>query len=950
VEAANPAGMSDREAEVLQKVGAHLTNAKIASQMHISVRTVESHVSSLLRKFGVPDRRALAELAPAVAARPLPGPGAGPVVGLPSARTTFIGREQEQAAVLEALAGRNGRVVTLVGPGGVGKTRLAAKLAEMAAGQYPSGAVFIDLVPVRAGGVTRAVATLLDVTESAHQSLDAALHEYLARGRSLLVFDNCEHLIGEVPGVIEKLLADCQGLSVLATSRERLAIPGERTVTVGPLSLVTGGTGSAGSEATVLFTDRAQASDPGFSAAPEVVGEVCARLDGMPLAIELAAARCASLGVDGLLAGLDDHLRLLSGSRGTQERHRSLRSVIDWSHDLLDEDEQVMFRRAGAFVGGFDLDAAVAVCPGSSRGLVADLVGRLTDKSLLTHRGEDAGSRWRMLATIRAYALDRLAASGEEATVRAAHLRWAAAIAGDLERRAEAGEPWRDAFDAVAGDLRSALAGAPMLGAGGAGPDHGELSHRLARALGHLTYARRFMAEAREHYETAAAWAPDPAQAAVDLRAAADVALAEGRNGVSFDLLLGSAEEAEDAGDGSARAIALAFAATIADRFVMGFPQEVPHDRLRELVDEAVRACPPGDAVAAAYVAAAAAWTAQPDKTIPDPSLSGDALAAARRTGDPVLISGALDAMVNVLDQSGRIKEAHQLNQERAKLLDRMPRHDPRTGVEISDTFHMVTAIAVAAGDLPSALSSALTAQADDVAAVQPYVAASKLILPLVLQGRFDDATHQAAIMWETWLRAGCPPARIMGPATYGMVLACGLRDNQDGQRMWLGRAHELMDDGPGLVAEASLRAAASFTEARIYLHEGRTDAALEAVVSLRAEAEDWYGAPHWHSLRPYAWAIAAEVAVVAGLPDAASRLAAAQPAGKENYWAAACLARAAGRLHGDRDDLERALAGWEQIGARFEHACTLMLLSDRTDEARAELRALGCQPPADPH
>ncbi|HEY1920185.1 MAG TPA: LuxR C-terminal-related transcriptional regulator [Streptosporangiaceae bacterium] len=949
-ETANPAGMSEREAEVLQKLGAHLTNAKIASQMHISVRTVESHVSSLLRKFGVPDRRALAELAPAVAARPLPRSGAGPVVGLSSARTTFIGREQEQAAVREGLAGRDGRVVSLIGPGGVGKTRLAAKMAETMADQYPSGAVFIDLVPVRAGGVTRAVATLLDVTESAHQSLDAALHEHLARGRSLLVFDNCEHLLDEVPGIIEKLLADCEGLTVLATSRERLAIPGERTVTVRPLSLVAGETGNAvGSEATVLFTDRVRASDPEFTTAPEVVGAVCARLDGMPLAIELAAARCASLGVDGLLAGLDDHLRLLSGGRGTQERHRSLRSVIDWSHDLLDEDEQVMFRRAGAFVGGFDLDAAVALCPGSSRGLVADLVGRLTDKSLLTHRGADGGSRWQMLATIRAYALDRLADSGEETTVRVAHLRWAAAIAGDLERRAEAGELWRDAFDTVAGDLRSALAGAPTLGAGGSGPDHGELSHRLARALAHLTYARRFMAEARQHYEAAAAWAAGPAQAAADLRAAADVALAEGRNGVSFELLLGSAEEAEDAGDDSARAIALAWAATIADRFVMGFPQEVPHHRLRELVAEATRACPPGDAIAAAYVAAAAAWTAVAEKTIPDPALARDALAAAQRADDPVLISGALDAMVCVLDQGGRIKEAHQLTQERAKLVDRMPRHDPRTGMEISDLFHMVTAIAVTAGDLPKALSSARTAQSDDVAAVQPYVAASKLILPLVLQGRFDDATGQAASMWETWLRAGRPPAQLMPPAAYGMVLACGLRGDQDGRQKWLERAYELIGHGPELVAGSSLMAAAAFTEARICLHEGRADAALAAVAGLHTEAEDWYGTPHWHALRAYAWAISAEVAVVAGRHDAASRLAAAQPAGDENYWAAACLARAAGLLHNDRDALERALAGWDQIGARFEHACTLMLLSDRADEARAELHALGCQPPAEP-
>lgn len=933
------AGMSQREAEVLEAIGGHLSNAQIASRLHISVRTVESHVSSLLRKFGVADRRALADLAPAVAARPPAGTGAGPVTGLPAARTRFIGRDREQAAVLAALA--ENRVVTLVGPGGVGKTRLAAKAAEAVGTEYPFGAVFVDLVPVREGFVTQAVATLLGVTERPGRSLDAALHEHLGRGRSLLVLDNCEHLLGVVSGFIEKLLADCADLTILATSRERLAVPGERTLTVPPLSLVANGArGTAGSEAEALFIDRALANDPEFTAARGVVSRVCARLDGVPLAIELAAARSASLGVDGLLAGLDDHLRLLAGSRGAHERHRSLRAVIDWSHDLLDDDERAMFRRLGAFVGGFDLDAAVAVWPASNRGMVADLVGRLTDKSLLTHRRGPEGSRWQMLETIRAYALDRLAASGEEETVRDTHLRWAASISGDLERRAGGGMEWRSGFDAVADDLRAALARNP-------GPGTGDLSHQLARSLGHLTYARRFVVEACEHYQAAAARAPGPGQVASDLRTAADAAMAAGHIARAFDLLLASAEHAGTAGDNSALTAALAYAATIADRFAADFPREVPHERLRQLVDEAARTCPADDAVGSAYVKAALAWTAEPEKTVPDPALADEALAAARRADDPVLICGALDAVVVGLDAGGRIREAHQMNMERAKLLERLPRHDPRAGAEIVDTFHMVTAIAVTAGDLPEALSAARMAQGDDIAGGQPHVAASKLILPLVLQGRFDEAFTQAAVMWEAWQRAGRPPARWMGSATYGMVLAHGLRGDDQGRREWLDRVHELVGNGTDLVSGRNLAAAAAFTEARIYLHEGRLDEAVAAVGELRPEAQTWYDVPHWHSLRPYAWAVAAEVAVVAGLPDAAGRLSAAAPAGEENYWAASCLARTAGRLHGDRDALQQSLDGWERIDARFERACTLMLLPDRADGGRAELRALGCRPPA---
>ena len=174
---------------------------------------------------------------------------------------------------------------------------------------------------------------------------------------------------------------------------------------------------------------------------------------------------------------------------------------------------------------------------------------------------------------------------------------------------------------------------------------------------------------------------------------------------------------------------------------------------------EAVRLAPDGDPVTAAYLASAAAWTTQPEKSVPDPALVHDALAAARRTGDPVLISGALDAVVEALDASGRVREAHQVNRERAALLDRLSRHDPRTGAEIVDTFHMVTEIAVTAGDLPGALSTARMAQDDDIAAGQPHMAASKSILPLVLQGRFDEALSQAAIMWDAWQRAGRPPA-----------------------------------------------------------------------------------------------------------------------------------------------------------------------------------------------
>ncbi|TDB76132.1 ATPase, partial [Actinomadura sp. KC216] len=383
----SPVEVSEREAEVLDAVGRHLTNTQIASRLHISVRTVESHVSSLLRKYGVTNRRELAILASEQHRRGERGEDTGTVTGLPAARTSFIGRGDELAEI-EAAAGRS-RLVTLLGPGGVGKSRLVA----VAAAASRQGGVFVDLVPVRDGFVEHAVAAALGLTERPQTELHTVIIERLGRGGTLVVLDNCEHLLDAVAGFADRILAACPGTRILATSRERLGVTGERIVRVGPLPL--------SSHAEALFTDRAMAADPEFAAEPGAVAEICARLDGMPLAIELAAARSAALGASGVLAALDDRLRLLAGGRGADERHRSLRAVLAWSHDLLDAEERGLFRRLAVFAGGFDLDAVLAVTPAATAGAVADVLGRLVDKSLVVKAGP---GRWRLLETVRAFA------------------------------------------------------------------------------------------------------------------------------------------------------------------------------------------------------------------------------------------------------------------------------------------------------------------------------------------------------------------------------------------------------------------------------------------------------------------------------------------------------------------------------------------------------------------
>ena len=285
------AAMSAREAEVLAAVGEHLTNAEIARKLHISVRTVESHVSSLLRKLGAADRRELA-------ARAVAAPSQRELLGLPSQWTTFVGRAAELDEVAKALAQQ--RLVTLLGPGGIGKTRLATVAAQRAAEVFTGGGAFVDLVPVSADFLVQAVAAALGVVERPREPLHRVVHERLRAGRVLLVLDNCEHVLEAVATFIHAALANCPELVVLTTSRERLGVTGERVIPVPPLNV--------GSEAEVLFVDRA-ANAGAVGTDPTLVAEICQRLDGMPLAIELAAARSASLGVDGLVTGLDDHLR-----------------------------------------------------------------------------------------------------------------------------------------------------------------------------------------------------------------------------------------------------------------------------------------------------------------------------------------------------------------------------------------------------------------------------------------------------------------------------------------------------------------------------------------------------------------------------------------------------------------------------------------------------------------
>lgn len=381
------------------------------------------------------------------------------------------------------------------------------------------------------------------------------------------------------------------------------------------------------------------------------------------MAIELAAARSASLGAEGLLAALDDRLRLLTGGRRTDARHRSLHDVLQWSHDLLDEPERAMFRRLSVFAGGFDLAAAEAVVPERSRGELTDLIGCLADKSLLIHRVAFGGrSRWRLLDTVRAFGERQLVEAGEAAEVRRRHLDWAAVTAQALAPNASGA--WAAGFDEVADDLRAALARTNP------GPD--DTAYRLAVGLARLAFARGSFAEAAQHYRAASARADDATRAVGDLRHAADAAVVVSDGPEALRLLLEAADRASATGE--ARAGALAHAVIVAVRYAADFTEPVTRPARAQLLRRAAAATDGTDPATAALLAAAKAWDelGEPLTAAASVTAARIAVRAARRTGDPALVALCLDALGTAAVQLGRPLRAHHIAQLRIKVVSEL--------------------------------------------------------------------------------------------------------------------------------------------------------------------------------------------------------------------------------------------------------------------------------------
>ncbi|MFJ5830118.1 AfsR/SARP family transcriptional regulator [Streptomyces sp. NPDC093089] len=441
---------------------------------------------------------------------PAPGPASGPAEAPASPRTpaapgnlrarltSFVGRDEEIGALREDL--RGARLVTLLGTGGAGKTRLSQEAAERGAEAWPDGVWVAELAPVRdPEAVPEAVLAAVGARETVLRGAGAEelragddplarLVEHCAGRRMLLLLDNCEHVVAAAADLAEALLARCPGLRVLATSREPLGVPGEVLRPLGPLPAET---------ALRLFGERGAAVRPGFRTEedPEAAAEIVRRLDGLPLAIELAAARLRMLTLRQIADRLDDRFRLLtSGARTVLPRQQTLRAVVDWSWDLLDEPERAVLRRLSVFTGGSDLEAAEAVCAGTVTDLpagtpapagalasagapapapaaipaeapalapadVLDVLGSLVDKSLVVSAPAETGMRYRLLETVAEYAAERLDEAGERAAAEHRHLTYYRELARrtDPELRGEGQVEAIARFGAEYGNLRTAL-------------------------------------------------------------------------------------------------------------------------------------------------------------------------------------------------------------------------------------------------------------------------------------------------------------------------------------------------------------------------------------------------------------------------------------------------------------------------------------------------------------
>jgi predicted ATPase/DNA-binding CsgD family transcriptional regulator len=891
------AEVTAREAEILALIGRHLTNAQIAEALFISVRTVESHVAALLRKYQLTDRRSLARHA---ATRSAPARG-----GLPVPATAFLGRVAERAELSDALAGH--RLVTAVGPGGVGKTRLAISVVADLAEQRRDGSWFVDLVRVtEPAAVIAAVCEAVGVPEGLVASPEAALVASLARRDGLLVLDNCEHLLDGVRECVELIVSGCPGVTVLATSRARLMLAYERVYLVPGLSVT-----EDGGDAVALFAARAVGAT-GVATPPDKhrMAALCRGLDGMALAIELAASRYPTLGLDGLEAGLHERLRFLTVGGRAADRHRSLRDTIGWSYDLLTAADQALLRGVAVFASWFDVAAARAIAvPVGDHAEVADRLSRLADHSLLiVDRGEPTS--YRMLETIRQYGAERLDASGELAATQRRHDAWCRTVLTDLAA-APPDDAWDARFDWIVDDARAALLRCA------ADPDRRGPAAQLAAQLAGPLWLRGRLIEATYRYEQAAALSPSPADRVEHLRMAAGAAGSGFLGTDMLRLLRESADLARSLGDLGGAACDLARMSLLIIRAPGLMTQTPTDDEAAALLAEAA-ALSDGSALAEAAITVATAFVDYRGLTV---ERSEHAVSVARQAGDLALQDAALDLLIAVHLRLDDLPAAVAAVRRRDAVIGCLPMVATH-GLGHKDHVKYGCEVLLAAGDLAGASEYADRLARLPFSREEGLVGLAPRLEVGALAGHFDAVLRDAPVFRDSWERCGRPVVPNLASSSGAVAMVHGILGDDTGRAEWL----ELTKDLIGTTEILAAKAWAPTFDAVVALHQGDFGTALGRLAADLDDPATW-----WHAgqilYRPWYAAVWAEAAVLAHHDDALSRIDRARHAARDNPIASAMVERAAAIAAGDRSAVENLAATFTRLGCPYQEARTHTLV-----------------------
>jgi len=831
--------------------------------------------------------------------------------GLPTPLTPFVGRQREVPSLVEAI--EQHRLVTATGPGGVGKTRLAIAAAMIAGDRRADGVAFVDLVEVSEPAmVVDAIATSVGVVERAQDDARAALHAALADRDCLLVIDNCEHLVDAVRTAVEELLRACADVRVLATSRIRLMAPYEHVFAVPGLSIGDDGE-DAHRDAIRLFVARMTDAGERPSDDPqtlETITTICRSVDGMALAIELAAARAPSIGLDGLSQALGTELPLLSVGGADDHRHRSLRTAIDWTYRLLDPEERATLRAAAVFAAPFEV-GAVADVLGRPVPAVLDPLARLVDWNLMTRR-VDTTSRFRVLETIRQFGLEQADSEGEEERLRRSHLDWVRRRLEEHLGRPARDEAWCDEADRILPDGRAALRWAAARAAE-------RPAGRVAELLGHVTFQRGRPGEAQARYEEAAEWATTAAERHEMLRAAGGVAAARNVGGDTLLRFEAAAAVALADGRPDDAAVDLASAAIYRNRASGIISHPVDEEGTQELIARA-RALATGEPRAVATIAMAENWS--PEAAFRTRAGAARALELARELGDPLLESTALDLWTVVELDDRDLAGATAAIAARLALLEPIP-IEASSGFEFFDAHQMACRVQVARGEFTAARAHADALARLPFVREERHLAMGRRMEVDALAGEFDDALRASELFRRDWILSGRPKASNLAPCCYSISMAHGLLGDDDGRAAWIDLTRSLFN--PGNLALLEEAGWAPVLDAFVDLDRGEVDRAL---VRLDHDPDDdtpWRN-PNRRLWRPWHAAAWAEASVLAAVPEAADRVERAAGETYASLLAEALVERARSVLRGDADAVIALVGRFEQIGARYQAARTRSL------------------------